>query len=204
MKICIASSTEPELELLKKRLANSHAACYFLQHGVGPLHAMYHLQNFFLHHPCDLLIQCGVAGSYSSKFETGEVVFVKSDQFECGAEEQDGSLLTLTDLKLENGGLSTLINPLANPWNIPEVEALTVSVASGSSATISRRKKSYPADIETMEGAACHYVALKTGLPFYQIRGISNKVEPRNRENWKMKEAIEGYTELITPWILSL
>jgi futalosine hydrolase len=43
-----------------------------------------------------------------------------------------------------------------------------------------------------MEGAAVLYVAEMLDIPAIQIRSISNYVEPRNRENWKIKEAIEN------------
>ena len=48
------------------------------------------------------------------------------------------------------------------------------------------------ADIETMEGAALHYVALLESIPFLQLRCISNKAEPRNRATWKINEALEA------------
>jgi futalosine hydrolase len=42
-----------------------------------------------------------------------------------------------------------------------------------------------------MEGAAFMYACLVHGIPFAQIRAVSNIVERRNRAAWKMNEAIE-------------
>jgi nucleoside phosphorylase len=42
---------------------------------------------------------------------------------------------------------------------------------------------------------------LQKEIPFIQFRGISNLVEPRNKANWKVKEAIESYTKAITAFI---
>ena len=41
-----------------------------------------------------------------------------------------------------------------------------------------------------MEGAAFMYACLVHGLPFAQVRAVSNVVERRNRDAWKLTEAI--------------
>lgn len=44
--------------------------------------------------------------------------------------------------------------------------------------------------IESMEGAALHYVCLMEKIPFLQIRSISNHIGERDKRKWNMKEAI--------------
>ena len=44
--------------------------------------------------------------------------------------------------------------------------------------------------VESMEGAALHYVCLKEKIPFLQIRSVSNYIGERNKKNWNMKESI--------------
>lgn len=202
MNICIASSTEKELQELRCLTGNKDVGLHYLVHGVGIMNSLCSIQQFLLHHSCDLFIQCGVAGSYSELYKPGDVVFVKRDQFECGAEENDGTILTLSDLNLDSP--NPLINPSSFPLSLPEVSALTVSVCSGTTESISRRIGKYRADIESMEGAACHYLALLTGTAFYQIRGISNRVEPRNREAWRVNDAIDACSAVITQFLKSL
>jgi futalosine hydrolase len=41
-----------------------------------------------------------------------------------------------------------------------------------------------------MEGAAFMYACLVHGIPFAQIRAVSNIVERRNRGAWKLREAV--------------
>jgi futalosine hydrolase len=41
-----------------------------------------------------------------------------------------------------------------------------------------------------MEGAAFMYACVLTGVPFAQVRAVSNLVERRNRDAWRMGEAI--------------
>jgi futalosine hydrolase len=46
------------------------------------------------------------------------------------------------------------------------------------------------ADIESMEGAALHYVALLENIPFLQIRSLSNFAGERDKSKWEMNKAI--------------
>ena len=43
-----------------------------------------------------------------------------------------------------------------------------------------------------MEGAAFMYSCLILGVAFAQVRSVSNVVEPRNRDTWKINEAIRN------------
>ena len=54
--------------------------------------------------------------------------------------------------------------------------------------------KTFAADIESMEGAALHYVCLLQKVPFLQLRSISNKVGVRDKTKWKIKTAIDNLT----------
>jgi futalosine hydrolase len=53
------------------------------------------------------------------------------------------------------------------------------------------REKFLP-DIESMEGAAFHYVCLQQKNNFLQLRSISNRVGERDKSKWKLKESIEN------------
>jgi futalosine hydrolase len=43
-----------------------------------------------------------------------------------------------------------------------------------------------------MEGAAAAHVCALYDLPFLELRGISNLVEDRDREKWRLAEAAEA------------
>jgi futalosine hydrolase len=45
-----------------------------------------------------------------------------------------------------------------------------------------------------MEGAAFMYSCLIHDVPFAQVRAVSNMVERRNRESWKISNAIDNLT----------
>ena len=60
---------------------------------------------------------------------------------------------------------------------------------------IDNNKERFNADIESMEGAAFHYVCLQQKINFLQIRGVSNVVGERNKANWKIKTAIKNMSK---------
>jgi futalosine hydrolase len=52
--------------------------------------------------------------------------------------------------------------------------------------------------VESMEGAAFHYVCLHQKINFLQLRSISNYVGERDKSKWELKKSIENLnSELI-------
>jgi futalosine hydrolase len=140
----------------------------------------------------DLALNFGVCGSFDPALAPGTVVHVVSDHLvELGA--QDGeNFLTLADLKL--GGSDTFVNP-APPVNatlaaLPAVSSITVNTVHGNERSIACVLQRCRAQVESMEGAAFMYACLIAGVVFAQVRAVSNVVERRNRESWRLAEAI--------------
>src|SRR5690606_26021013 len=82
--------------------------------------------------------------------------------------------------------------PLHEGLGIPSVDSITVNSIQDNPARNQHFLEKYGADIETMEGAALHYVCLQENIPFVQLRGISNRVGERDKLQWKLNEAIEN------------
>ena len=72
------------------------------------------------------------------------------------------------------------------------VHGITVNTVHGSDPTIAAIRQRYDPDVESMEGAAFMYASLIAGVPFAQVRSVSNAVERRNRGAWKLDQAIEA------------
>lgn len=197
MKMLIVAATIQELASVQK--LNQQKEIRYFVHGVGMMNAMYHLQNILNREVFDLIIQCGIAGTYSPFINIGETILVTSDTFECGAQNIDGSILSLSDIHLHNADISfceseSIPSNFAINFscNHSKVKALTVAVSSGNKDTIQHRISKYNADIESMEGAALHYICNAKKIPFMQVRTISNKVEVRNKNNWKIESALHN------------
>jgi futalosine hydrolase len=59
-------------------------------------------------------------------------------------------------------------------------------------------------DIETMEGATFFYICSLENIPFLALRAISNKVERRNKINWKIALALNNLSEKLKEVLLTL
>jgi futalosine hydrolase len=73
---------------------------------------------------------------------------------------------------------------------LPAVSGITVNTSHGSERTIAGIVRRFNPQVESMEGAAFMCACLMNGVPFAQVRAVSNVVERRNRGAWKMTEAI--------------
>jgi futalosine hydrolase len=171
--------------------------------GVGIANTSFQLGKTIPQKIYDLALNVGVAGSFDRKILRGSVVEVISEQYgDLGVEEANGTFTDMFDLNLIEDSFpfseKKLINP--QPLKRPEmktVEGLTVQKVHGFGESIEKILKKYHPDVETMEGAAFMQACLTEKIPFVELRAISNYVEPRNRENWKMKEAIENLNTIL-------
>lgn len=66
----------------------------------------------------------------------------------------------------------------------------TVSTCSGTAQRGAELLRRYPGICENMEGGAVAQVALVYGVPFLEVRGISNLVEDRDLARWDLKRAV--------------
>ena len=139
-----------------------------------------------------LALNVGVCGSFRAHLAPGTVVHVLSDRLsELGAQDGD-RLLSLQDLGLQ--GTDVFTNP--DPPNLPAlallptVAGITVNTVHGTPDAIARVVDRFDPDVESMEGAAFMSACLGAGVPFAQVRAVSNVVERRNRAAWKMAEAL--------------
>ena len=78
---------------------------------------------------------------------------------------------------------------------LPAVHGITVNTVHGNDASIAAIVRRCEPQVESMEGAAFMYACLIHGLPFAQVRAVSNVVEKRNRGAWKIAEAIRRLGE---------
>jgi futalosine hydrolase len=173
--------------------------------GIGPVATAFALGTVLATAPPDLAINMGIAGALDDGIGLGTVVHVVSERFaDLGIEEQDGSFHDLFEIGLMETEQppftrKRLLDPRAqHAAFLPQAHGITVSKVHGSAASIASVRARYPdAQVESMEGAAFFYACLLAEVPFMQVRGVSNKVEPRNRANWKIKEAVESTTNVV-------
>ncbi len=165
--------------------------------GVGVPATLYHLNKKLGSKKYDLVIQAGIAGAFKQALALGAVTVVKQDTFGDLGMEENGRFTSIFDsgfqdkneFPYEQGWLKNH-SPLLNSIEFPLVDALTVNKVSDQ--LLQPDHYIFPADIETMEGAALHYVCLQEAIEFLQIRSISNYVGVRDKRAWNIKLAIEN------------
>lgn len=140
-----------------------------------------------------LVINLGIAGGYDRNLLLGTVVNVVIDEFsELGAEDKD-DFLSIEQLGF---GKSTYkAQHSLELAGLPQVKGITVNKVHGNTASIEAVTKRLHPGIESMEGAAVFYACQQLDVPCLQIRSLSNYVEERNRETWKIGLAIKNLND---------
>jgi len=181
----------------------------FYQSGVGMLASAVAFIRLALEDKPDLIIQIGIAGCFNKRIPLGKVVIVKDEILgDLGVEEQ-GVWKDIFDLKLEKSSYHPFEKrSLPNPWlnkfnllNLQEVNAITVNEITTQQSRIDQLVKKYKPTLESMEGAALHYVCREMNIPFIQLRAISNYIGERDKANWKMKESIDVLNQTIIQYL---
>lgn len=195
MKVLIVAATEFEI----KPLIEAQKTVEILKTGIGSSATIYHLTKKLLTSHYDLVIQAGIAGMFAGKFTLGAVVAVKEDAFaDVGIEEKDElrtlfeyGFLDKNEFPFSDG---KLVNPsvILEKIPLPAATAITVNMVSDNFVHNENFRQKYHADIESMEGAAFHYVCLQQKINFLQIRCISNVVGERDKSRWAVDSAIRN------------
>lgn len=195
MKILVVAATRQEIEPFIQMNNNYDT----LVCGVGIPSTVYHLTKKLLQEKYELIIQAGIGGTFSKKIKKGEVVVVEQDTFADIGAEEDNKFKTLfqlgfadeNDYPFKNSWLVNTSEVLKNT-SLKKVNAVTINAINDRKKQIKGLKKMFAADIESMEGAAFHFVCMQEKVPFIQIRAVSNKVGERDKSKWKIKAAIKN------------
>lgn len=207
MQILLIAATDHEIE----HFIAGHPQIDILITGIGIPSTLYHLQKRIHQMTYDLIIQAGIAGSFNSQIALGQTVFVKQDCFaDLGFEVKENympifetELVNKNEFPFEKGWLINSTDNLTD-LNLSAVKAITVNKVSDSALQKQQFISSFNADIETMEGAALHYVCLQEKIPFLQIRSVSNTVGERDKSKWMMTEAIVNLNSTLLKLIKGL
>ena len=193
MKILVVAATQLEIEPFINLKNNTEV----LICGVGIPSTVYHLTKKLLQEKYDLVIQAGIAGTFSKKLKKGEVVVVEQDAFGDIGVEEKGEFKTLFQLDFDDknkfpfkNGWLVNTSEMINTTHLKKVNGVTVNKISDRKKQAKQLKEIFNADVESMEGAAFHFVCLQQNIPFLQLKSISNKVGERDKSKWNMIEAI--------------
>lgn len=205
MNITLVAATrmeiEPTLLYLSERIyLRRHQRVDTLVTGVGMMNTTYQLTRAFSRQKPTLAIQAGIAGSFHPIYAPGMVVSVKEELMGDLGVFESGQWKDLFDMGFITADESPWLNKrLPNPHQellrksaLESVRGITVNQVSTNPLMISAIRDKYMPVVESMEGAAFHYVCLQEKIPFIQLRGISNPVGERDKAKWKIQASVEA------------
>jgi futalosine hydrolase len=179
--------------------------------GIGTVNTAHALTAFLSSHPAPpLVIQTGIAGAYvPADVPVGAVLLADTEIY--------GDLGVLTPdgwRPMEEIGIPLVEASLSHPARfnyfpldarlVERAEAaadnlvertgkfLTVSQVTGVRAIGDVLYQRFGALCESMEGAAAAHVCAMRGVPFLEVRGVSNLVENRDRSKWRIADAADA------------
>jgi len=175
--------------------------------GIGGINTAYFLTKHLVINKFDLIINSGICGSFTKKIQLGIVVNVVKEQFGDFGIDDNGNFQTVFETNLIEKNRFPFSNGiLINPTDLSRfkflkylqsVNSITVNTASGDVTKIENMVKKFNPEIENMEGATFFYICMMEKIPFFEIRAISNFVEPRNKENWNIELAISNLNNFL-------
>jgi futalosine hydrolase len=193
MKTLVVAATAAEIGPIEPTL-RGHRDIEVLITGVGMVATAAHCSRRLAERKYAFVLNLGLCGSFDPSLPEGTVVHVVSDRLsELGAEDGD-RFLAIESLPLPTDHV--VENP-AVPQNaalaaVPTVSGITVNTVHGDPATIAEVVARCRPQVESMEGAAFMYSCRLAGVPYAQVRAVSNLVARRNRASWKISEAVDA------------
>jgi futalosine hydrolase len=200
MYVLLCAATKFEIEATLKFLEQRpeiKSKLEVLITGVGLTAATYQLTKKILTNKPRFVIQAGICGSLDERLLPGEIVVVKDESIGDLGVMEKGVFTSLFNL-----GFLSMNEP---PWiegklsnnefilrktGLQIVDGVTINEISTNNDRILFYRNKLKASIETMEGAALHYVCLCEKIPFLQLRSVSNFAGERDKSKWAFHEAI--------------
>ncbi len=205
MNILLTAATAGEIRLTMERIEGgaysqngTSVTVDVLISGIGLMSATHALTRQIYRHRPGLVIQAGVAGCFRQGLK-GQVLAVKEDAVADMGVYEESQFKTIFSLGLASQdeppyhhGL--LVNPyqdLLSLSGLPQVRGISVNSITTDEETIDLHQQNFSPVVESMEGAALHYVCLIEKIPFIQIRAVSNDIGERDKAKWDLTGAIQ-------------
>jgi futalosine hydrolase len=178
--------------------------------GVGLTASAYSITKAICTRKPDLILQAGIGGCFDESMELGSVVAIRNETIGDLGVEEGGRFRSLFDLNLLTADTKPWTNgklrndgSLIEKAGLPVVDGMTVNEIGTNAKRIAYWKQE-GVTVESMEGAALHYVALQEGVPFLQIRSLSNFAGERDKSKWLMAASIARLNSELQRIILTI
>jgi futalosine hydrolase len=197
MRILAVAATEAEIPRLTTSRIASHDLDVLIT-GVGMVATAAHTARALTATRYDQAFNFGVCGCFDATVPLGTVVHVTIDQLsELGAEDGD-QFVPFSAMGLPGTSVFTNDHVPDNAVlrELPVVTGITVNTVHGHEPTIGALRSRLQPHVESMEGAAFAQACAIAGVPYAQVRAISNAVGRRNRDAWRLELAIHNLNDV--------
>lgn len=147
----------------------------------------------------DLVISAGIGGGFARVAPVGSLVVAgRIGAADLGAETPAG-FVPVTELgfgRVWHFPPRSLVKAAVAATGAVTGDVLTVSTVTGSAERAAALLAAHPGAVaEAMEGFGVAEAAALTGVPVLEIRAVSNAVGPRDRDAWRIGDALAALTE---------
>jgi futalosine hydrolase len=204
-RVLLCAATEFEIAPAIAALPRFGGRVEVLITGVGLMETAWNLAARLAQDRPEYLVQAGIAGTLDAAQPLSQTVLIRRDRLGDLGVLEGGSFRSTFELGFGNPNTAPwtegwLVNntPLLSLHPLPQCDAISVNEISTDPERIAHYSTA-GARAESMEGAAFHYAALRSGLPFVQLRTFSNRAGVRDKAQWTIRQSIENLNqELIT------
>ncbi|MEV6631352.1 futalosine hydrolase [Actinoplanes sp. NPDC051470] len=203
MTLLIITAVEPEAAAIRAGLSRADVAAV----GAGPAAAAAGTARRLALKPYEAVLSAGIAGAFPGRAALAATILgARSIAADLGAESPEGFL------PIDTLGFGTSTQP-ADPALLKTLQnalpqaltgdILTLTTVTGTAETTERLAGAHPEALaEAMEGHGVATAAAQAGVPFAELRTISNLIGPRDRKAWRLPEALTALSQAAAnlPW----
>lgn len=154
------------------------------------------------------IVQVGIGGAYLGSFLSNGLVAAAAEelQLDLGLRHADGALSGLSTLGFPatpprdgrpardervptHAGLQHALRELVG---VPTLRFATLDAVTGDVEVGAALQRAFDVSVESMEGAAVAQLADRLGVPFAELRGVSNLVGERDKRAWDVRGAVRA------------
>jgi futalosine hydrolase len=197
-RVLVVTAVEPERRAVLRGLGGVEDAVVVQVGGVGSAAVAATTARVLALDRFDAVLSAGVGGGIGLPVG-GTAVATRSIAADLGADSPDGFISVerlgfgTNVLDADPGLVADMTTALPHAVAGPVV---TVSTVTGTAAGTRDLLARHPDAIaEAMEGYGVATAAAQVGVPFGELRTISNLVGPRDRSAWRIGDALDGLTE---------
>jgi futalosine hydrolase len=164
--------------------------------GIGPVDAAVRTTRALAAQRYDVVVSCGIAGAFPGVAHVGDGVVVGEELYEMQQESGAPLALPSGSLIADRVPSDAQLIEAITALGFPLVRGITVAHVTATDAT-AQRLRARGAEIESMEGFAVLRAAQLANVPSIEVRGISNMVGDRSKNEWDFDAGIMGLRRVL-------